>query len=267
MTKYKKIKNLFVFIPFLLLINCAIKERIEATAVPTYVEKPPELIWQDATRYLRNKNYTEAASTFEEIDKQHPYSKLAKKGQVMAAYTYYVANDYANSIFSIDRFISLYPADKKTIPYMLYLKGLCYYEQIKDVNLDQEPSRKAKYAYQELIKKYPNSKYIKDVKKKMLLVNDQLAAQEMNIGRYYQKKNRHLAAIKRFKVVVEDFDTTAQIPEALYRLTESYLSLGIIQEAKKTTSVLAYNYKKSNWYKLSYELLKKYGYKKNGKKS
>ena len=101
----------------------------------------------------------------------------------------------------------------------------------------------------------------------MLLVDDQLAAQEMNIGRFYQKKSRHLAAIQRFHVVVKDYNTTAQTPEALYRLTESYLSLGILEEAKKTTSLLSYNYKKSNWYKLSYELIKKYGYKKNGKKS
>ena len=267
MNKHKIIISLFVFLVILLLPNCAIKKRIEATPMPTHIEKPPELLWQDATRFLRNKNYTEAASTFEEIDKQHPYSKLAKQGQVMSAYTYYISSDYNNSLYAIDRFIALYPADKKTIPYMLYLKGLCYYEQINDVNLDQEPSRNARNAYEELIKKYPNSKYNKDVKKKMLLVEDQLAAQEMNIGRFYQKKNSHLAAIQRFQVVIKDYNTTAQTPEALYRLTESYLSLGILEEAKKTTSLLSYNYKKSNWYKLSYELIKKYGYKKNGKKS
>ena len=126
-------------------------------------------------------------------------------------------------------------------------------------------AKKAKKTFEELIKKFPNSIYSKDAKKKILIANDQLAAKEMNVGRYYQQKNRHLAAIERFKIVINDYNTTAQTPEALYRLTESYLSLGIIEEAKKTTAVLSYNFKESNWYKLSYDLFKKYGYKKNGK--
>jgi len=128
-----------------------------------------------------------------------------------------------------------------------------------------ELSENTKKVFQELIKKFPNSIYSKDAKKKILIANDQLAAKEMNVGRYYQQKNRHLAAIERFKIVINDYNTTAQTPEALYRLTESYLSLGIIEEAKKTTAVLSYNFKESNWYKLSYDLFKKYGYKKNGK--
>ena len=267
MNTYNRIKSILICIPILLLTNCNIKERLEATPMPTIIEKPPELLWRDAQRYLRNKDFPQAATTFEEIDKQHPYSKLAKKGQMMSAYVHYLANDYVNSIFSINRFISLYPADVKNMPYMLYLKGLCYYEQINSVVLDQNPTLKAKDTYTELLNRYPNSNYSKDVKKKMVLINDQLAAQEMNVGRYYQKKNKHLAAIKRFKTVVDNYNTTAQIPEALYRLTESYLSLGILEEAKKTTSVLGYNYKTSSWYKLSYKLLEKHRYKQNGKQS
>ena len=138
-------------------------------------------------------------------------------------------------------------------------------ERIKNISLDQDPSQNAKKTLEELIKKFPNSIYSKDAKKKILIANDQIAAKEMNIGRYYQQKKRHLAAIERFKVVINDYNTTAQTPEALYRLTESYLSLGIIEEAKKTTAVLSYNFKESAWYKLSYDLFKKYGYKKNGK--
>ena len=182
----------------------------------------------------------------------------------MAAYAYYLEKDYISGIFSIDRFINLYPADK-FMPYALYLKGLCYFERINNISLDQNPSENTKKIFEELIKKFPNSIYSKDAKKKILIANDQLAAKEMDIGRYYQQKNKHLAAIERFKVVINDFNTTAQTPEALYRLTESYLSLGIIGEAKKTTAVLSYNFKESNWYKLSYDLFKKYGYKKNGK--
>ena len=192
MNKYKIIISLFVFLVILLLPNCAIKKRVESTPIPRHIEKPPELLWQDATRLLRNKNYTEAASTFEEIDKQHPYSKLAKQGQVMSAYTYYISGDYNNSLYAINRFIALYPADKKTIPYMLYLKGLCYYEQINSVVLDQNPTLKAKDTYTELLNRYPNSNYSKDAKKKMVLINDQLAAQEMNVGRYYQKKKTNI---------------------------------------------------------------------------
>ena len=244
------------------MFSCGIKERLQEKPIITYVEKPPELLWQDANRYLSRGNYTEAATAFEEIDKQHPYSKLAKKSKMMAAYMYYLNKDYPSSIFSLDRFINLHPADKN-IPYVLYLKGLCYFEQIDRVSLDQEPSLESKKVFEELTKKFPNSKYSKDAKKKILIANDQLAAKEMDVGRYYQKKNRHLAAIERFKTVINNYNTTAQTPEALYRLTESYLSIGIIKEAKKTTAVLSYNYKESNWYKLSYELYKKYGYKEN----
>ena len=183
------------------------------------------------------------------IDKQHPYSKLAKKSKVKAAYAYYLDHDYNNSTFAIDRFITLHPADKQLMPYVLYLKGLCYFDRINNAALDQDPSENTKKVFQELIKKFPNSIYSKDAKKKILIANDQLAAKEMSVGRYYQK----------------NYNTTAQTPEALYRLTESYLSLGIIGEAKKTTAVLGYNFKESNWYKLSYDLFRKYGYKKNEK--
>ena len=261
--KLKK-KNLLIFIIFAFISGCAIKERLEEKPVITYVEKPPELLLQDADRYLRQKNWTLAAESYEEIDKQHPYSSQAKKAQIMAAYSYYLGGNYEDSIFAIDRFINLHPADKY-ISYALYLKGLCYFDTINNVSLDQNPAENAKKIFEELIKKFPNSSYAKDAKKKIIVANDQIAAKEMYIGRFYQQKDRHLAAIERFKVVVNKFNTTAQTPEALYRLTESYLSLGIISEAKKTTAVLGYNYKESGWYKLSYDLFKKYGYKKNDK--
>ena len=264
--KKKRILILLIFVFFITsCVGKKIKERITTSPIATYVEKPPGLLEQDANRYLLQKKYLLAAEMFEEIDKQHPYSKLAKKSKVMAAYAYYLDHDYNNSIFAIDRFITLHPADKQLMPYVLYLKGLCYFDRINNVALDQDPSENTKKVFQELIKKFPNSIYSKDAKKKILIANDQLAAKEMNVGRYYQQKNRHLAAIERFKIVINDYNTTAQTPEALYRLTESYLSLGIIGEAKKTTAVLGYNFKESNWYKLSYDLFRKYGYKKNEK--
>ena len=261
-------KNLLILIIFIFFINgCVgkkIKERMSEKPMQTYVEKPPELLLQDANKYLMQKNYILAAEMFEEIDKQHPYSKVAKKSMVMAAYAYYLNKDFNDSVFAIDRFINLHPADKK-MPYALYLKGMCYFERIDSVTLDKDPSENAKKIFEELIKRFPNSIYTKDAKNKILIAYDQLAAKEMNVGRFYQEKDRHLAAIERFKVVVDKYNTTAQIPEALYRLTESYLSLGIIGEAKKTTAVLGHNFKESNWYKLSYDLYKKYGYKKDEK--
>ena len=264
--KKKRILILLIFVFFITSCVGKIKKRMAEKPIVTYVEKPAELLDQDANRYLLQKKYLLAAEMFEEIDKQHPYSKLAKKSKVMAAYAYYMEQDYNSSIFSIDRFITLHPADKQSMPYVLYLKGLCYFDRINRASLDQDPSKNAKKVFEELIKKFPNSIYSKDAKKKILIANDQLAAKEMNVGRYYQQKNRHLAAIERFKIVINEYNTTAQTPEALYRLTESYLSLGIIGEAKKTTAVLSYNFKESNWYKLSYDLFRKYGYKKNGKK-
>jgi len=261
-----KKKGILILIIFIFFVSsCTIKERLQEKPIVTYIEKPAELLSQDANRYLLKKNYMLAAQTFEEIDKQHPYSKIAKKSKIMAAYAHYLNKEYKSSILAIDRFISLHPADKSLMPYALYLKGLCNFDKIKDISLDQDPSQNTKKVFEELLKKFPNSIYSKDAKKKILIANDQIAAKEMNIGRYYQQKKKHLAAIERFKVVINDYNTTAQTPEALYRLTESYLSLGIIEEAKKTTAVLSYNFKESNWYKLSYDLFKKYGYKKNGK--
>ena len=264
LTDLKKKKILISIIFIFLLSGCAIKERLKEKPIVTYIEKPPELLLDDANRYMLQKNFSEAAKAFEEIDKQHPYSKVAKRSKILAAYAYYLNKDYESSIFAIDNFLTLHPADK-SVPYALYLKGLCYFARIDNVSLDQESSKNTRRVFEELTKKFPNSIYSKDAKKKILIANDQLAAKEMSVGRYYQKKNRHLAAIERFKVVINDYNTTAQTPEALYRLTESYLSLGIIGEAKKTTAVLSYNFKESNWYKLSYDLFKKYGNKKNGK--
>ena len=143
-------KKVLIFITFLFFISsCAIKERLKEKPVITYVEKPAELLWEDANRYLSAQNYTFAAEAFEEIDKQHPYSSLAKKSKVMAAYVYYLEKDYENSIFAIDRFINLHPADKN-MPYALYLKGLCYYDQINNVDLDQTPAKNAKKTFEEL---------------------------------------------------------------------------------------------------------------------
>ena len=145
-----------------------IKERMSEKPMQTYVEKPPELLLQDANKYLMQKNYILAAEMFEEIDKQHPYSKVAKKSMIMAAYAYYLNKDFNDSVFAIDRFINLHPADKN-MPYALYLKGMCYFERIDSVNLDQEPSENAKKIFEELIKRFPNSIYTKDAKNKILI--------------------------------------------------------------------------------------------------
>mgnify|MGYP000548367550 FL=1 len=143
--KKKRILILIIFIFFV--SSCAIKERLKEKPIVTYIEKPAELLLQDANRYLLKKNYILAAQTFEEIDKQHPYSKIAKKSKIMAAYAHYLNKDYENSIFAIDRFISLHPADKSLMPYVLYLKGLCDFDRIKNISLDQDPSQNAKKTF------------------------------------------------------------------------------------------------------------------------
>ena len=149
--KLKK-KEILIFIVFIFLLSdCAIKDRLKEKPIKTYVEKPPELLMQDANRYMQNEKFLAAAEAFEEIDKQHPYSKLAKKSKVMAAYAYYLEHDYSSSVFAIDRFLTLHPADKQLMPYVLYLKGLCYFDRINRVYLDQDPSENAKKVFQELI--------------------------------------------------------------------------------------------------------------------
>lgn len=217
-------------------------------------ERPVEELYNEAADKLDAKEYRRAYELFNEVERQHPYSQWATRAQLMAAYAAYEAENYVESVVAIDRFIRLHPGNAD-IDYAMYLQALNYYEQISDVGRDQEMTRLAKESFEELLRAYPNSTYARDAKLKLDLTLDHLAGKEMQIGRYYLVRNQYAAAIKRFMSVVQDYQTTTHVPEALHRLVECYLSLGIREEAVRVASVLGYNYPGSKWYQDSYALL------------
>lgn len=213
-----------------------------------------EELYNAARTYFDEKSYKKAVENFQEIERLYPFSKLATKAQVMAAYSYYKDDEYDDAVNVIDSFIRLNPANPDT-PYMYYLKALCYYNQIADVKRDQKITEQALESLSELVRRYPDTEYARDAKLKIDLVNDHLAGKEMEIGRFYLKDKKYIAAINRFRVVIDNYQTTSHTPEALYRMVESYLSLGILPEAQKNAAVLGHNYPDSKWYKYAYRLV------------
>jgi outer membrane protein assembly factor BamD len=219
-----------------------------------YQERPVEDLYNDAMNLLNQEEYTLAAKAFDEVDRQHPYSVWATKAQLMAAYAQYQRNKFDEAIIALDRFIQLHPGHKD-VAYAYYLKALCYYEQIADIQRDQKITDLALKSLQEVIDRFPNSKYARDAKLKLDLARDHLAGKEMAVGRYYERQRMYLAAINRFRIVVDNYQTTTHVPEALSRLIECYEALGLPEEAKKTAAVLGYNYPGNEWYSDSYTLV------------
>jgi outer membrane protein assembly factor BamD len=220
----------------------------------TYVEKPVATLYNNAMNELLDGGYSRAAKAFDEVDQQHPYSVWATRSELMAAYALYQANKYGQSIAAADRFIALHPGHRD-VAYAYYLKALDYYVQIADVGRDQKTTQQALDALQEVVRRFPDSKYGRDARLKIDLARDHLAGKEMEIGRWYEGQGTYLAAINRFKRVVANYQTTTHVPEALYRLDECYLALGLPHEAEKVTAVLDYNYPGSEWYSRAYRLL------------
>lgn len=216
-------------------------------------EEPVEKLYNEATSAMDAKKYSEAARMFDEVERQHPYSKWATRAQLMAAYAHYQDLEYDDALLALERFIQLHPGNED-IAYAYYLRALCYYEQITDVRRDQAMTQGALDALRTVVRRFPDTQYARDASLKIDLTMDHLAGKEMEIGRYYLKRGHYNAAINRFKTVVRDFQTTTHVPEALHRLTESYLALGIVSEAKKTAAVLGYNFPGSKWYQDSYGL-------------
>ncbi len=221
-----------------------------------YVELPVEQLYNDAHNELLAGKYKEAAQKFDEVERQHPYSVWATKAQLMAAYAHYEREKYDDAVIALDRFIQLHPSNKD-VPYATYLKGLSYYEQISDVGRDQMMTDQAQKTFRELIKKYPTSKYARDARLKLDLTFDHLAGKEMEIGRYYTSRNQCIAALARFKIVVQKYDTTTHVPEALHRMIECYLQLGLDEEAKRTAAVLGHNFPGSEWYVDTYQIVER----------
>lgn len=222
-----------------------------------YVARDVNTLYAAAKEKLDNQQYVVAAALFDEVERQHPYSPWARRAQLMSAFSYYMAQKYNESIQSSRRFLSIHPGNKDAV-YAYYLIALNYYEQISDVTRDQKISEQALAALGEVQRRYPTSRYAADATLKMDLVRDHLAGKEMEIGRFYQRRALWLASSLRFREVVEKFDTTTHAPEALYRLTESYLAMGVPEEAKKAAAVLGANYPGSEWYKRAYDLMQKY---------
>ena len=218
-----------------------------------YVARDVGTLYTAAKQRLDNKEYKLAAALFDEVERQHPYSVWARRAQLMSAFSYYLAHDYTASIQSAQRFISVHPGNRDAA-YAYYLVALGYYEQISDVTRDQKITQQALDALGELTRRYPNTRYAADARLKIDLVRDHLAGKEMEIGRFYETRGQWLAATMRFRKVVDDYQTTTHAPEALMRLTETYLALGVPDEARKAAAVLGANYPGTQWYSRAYKL-------------
>ena len=223
-----------------------------------YVERPAEQIYRQGFEEMEQRDWDRAKLFFNEVERQHPFSKWARRSMLMTAYANYKSTNYEEAVATAQRFIGLHPGSDSA-PYAYYLIAMSYYDQIYDVGRDQETTVNAEAALQQVVRRYPESDYAADARLKLELTHDHLAGKEMAVGRFYLKQNQQLAAIGRFKNVVRDYETTSQTEEALHRLVEAYVGLGIIGEAKMVGSVLGYNHPTSPWYADSYQLLAEYG--------
>lgn len=222
-----------------------------------YVARDVDSLYSAAQGRLDRGQSKQAAALFDEVERQHPYSPWARRAQLMSAFSYYVARDYNKAVQSAERFLSIHPGNKDA-PYAYYLISVCYYEQISDVTRDQKITQQAKQALTDVVRRYPTTTFASDAKVKLDLVNDHLAGKEMTIGRYYERSGKWLAATLRFRNVIDNYQTTSHAPEALFRLVEGYLSLGVNDEAQKAAAVLRYNYPNSIWYERAYKLMNRH---------
>ena len=230
-----------------LLVGCAPSEE-------PYVERPVEELYNEAMDNLLSEDFDAAVAGFAEVERQHPYSVWATRAQLMLAFVYYQGNLYDDAIAAAGRFVELHPGNRDAA-YAYYLVAMSHYEQISDVERDQKSTQLALQALQEVVRRFPGSTYARDARLKIDLTRDHLAGKEMTVGRYYLRRGSPVAAIGRFRKVIELYQTTSHTPEALHRLTEAYLALGVPGEAQTAAAVLGHNYPGSEWYQQSYALL------------
>ena len=231
-----------------LLVGCATGDE------EAYVERSVEELYNEAMDSLLDDDLEAAATGFLEVERQHPYSVWATRAQIMSAYVYYQGNRYDEAIAAAERFVELHPGHRDAA-YGYYLVAISHYEQISDVGRDQGSTARALQALEEVARRFPGSVYARDARLKIDLARDHLAGKEMTVGRYYLRRENPIAAIGRFRMVVEQYQTTSHTPEALHRLTEAYLALGVPNEAQTSAAVLGHNYPGSRWYQHSYALL------------
>src|SRR5690349_7637717 len=225
----------------------------------TFVEEPADKLYNEGLYLMNQRKDAKAASKkFEEVDREHPYSDWARKSLLMSAYSYYQQGDYDNCIGSATRYVTLHPGSPDAA-YAQYLIAASHYDQIPDISRDQGRTEKAMAALEEVIRKYPNSEYAVSAKAKLEGARDQLAGKEMAVGRYYMQKRDYTAAINRYKTVVTRYQTTRHVEEALERLTEAYMTIGIVGEAQTAAAVLGHNFPDSKWYQDAYNIVKSGG--------
>jgi outer membrane protein assembly factor BamD len=224
------------------------------SAASGLVDRSPESLYAAGIEALQARRFQQAVELFDTLEREHPYSTWATNAKIMGAYGEYMRNRYTEAIGALDRFIQLHPAHRD-IAYAYYLRALSYYEQISDSQRDQRGTEVALTALQDVANRFPDTAYARDARLKMDLARDHMAGKEMNIGRFYQRQGLYGAAIGRFRRVVEEYQTTNHVPEALHRLTEIYLRLGLRDEAAQSASVLGHNFPGSTWYQDSYALL------------
>jgi outer membrane protein assembly factor BamD len=237
-----------------MLLAAAVLAACSSDEEPAYVERPVEDLYNDAVDQVAVKDYTQASDLFLEVERQHPYSIWATKAQLMGAYSFYARGQYDDAILGLDRFIQLHPGNRD-IAYAYYLKGLSYYEQISDIGRDQRMTELALQSLADVTRRFPETKYARDAQLKMDLTQDHLAGKEMEVGRFYLNRGEYLAAINRFRNVIEKYQSTTHTPEALHRLSEAYTALGIEPEARENAAVLGYNFPGNEWYVDSYQLV------------
>lgn len=221
-----------------------------------YADQKPEEIYNTAMTALKTKDSKKAARVFSEIEKNHPYSDYAIKGQIMSAYAYYLANEYDESSEAYNVFVQLHPSHVD-VPYAIYMRGVCAYEQIPIVQRDQDQAEESLKIFEDLIKRYPESKYSKDALDKIDLIKDHLSGREMNVGRFYMSVYSYISAINRFKSVIDLYPKTNHVPEARFRMVEAYTALGIKDQAKAYFESLKKHHPESSWFKKAQELISK----------
>ena len=239
------------------LAGCAKNDDVDLQAYAATIE-PADVLYNQALANLESGRLKEASLKFGAVDRQHPYSEFARRSLVMGAFTDYRRGRYEDAIGASKRYLSLYPATEDAA-YAQYILGMSYFKQIPDVTLDLRAARSAIRALQEVKEKYPDSEYVADAERKVLMARDQMAGKEMQTGRYYQERREYTAAVNRFKNVVRDYPTTRHVEEALARLVESYYAMGLVGEAQDAAAVLGHNFPDSEWYRDSYALLEKGG--------
>ena len=242
-------KLILIITSFLLISACSSKKKIDELEGLT-----PENLYSSGMKKMHVQEYSEAIKYFDRINQEYPYSPLASNAQLMESYAYYKSGKFEYAIAGLDDYINLYPGEKNSA-YAYYLRALCYYDQIEGTQLDQTFTEDAKTSLNEVINKFSDSDYARDAKLKLNLVLDHLAGKEMEVGRFYQKKGDLIAAINRYILIIEQYQTTTYIQETLYRLVECYHALGVDLEARKYAAVLGSNYPDSKWYLYSYKLV------------